>query len=143
MQALVSDNYIVKDAELLNKLIKVYYEGGESNFIFDKLPLSKSGRIDAGFTHKLSKILSPGEAYFISFNSRYHVMNRTDLLLDYMKHVRVDMQHSFMIRRISNESFSKLCLSSLRNNPRIQDYCLFKVDDVDYVYFKMSAIRYF
>lgn len=145
MQALVSDNYIVKDAELLfnNKLIKVYYEGGESDFIFDKLPLSKSDRIDAGFAHKLSKILSPEKAYFISFNSRHHVMNRTDLLMDYMKHVRVDMQHSFMIRRISNESFSKLCLSRLRNNPRIQDYCLFKVDDMDYVYFKMNAIRYF
>lgn len=144
-KALISNNYTVRRAELLeNKaILKLYYDNNECDLFYNEQPLLNVGSLAPDFAHKLSDKLSPRTAYMISFNSRYHLMNREELLEDYLNKVRPQMQNDYMIEKIKNENFEKLCLSRLQGNPRIDSYNIFTIDNTEYVYFKINAVRYY
>lgn len=48
-----------------------------------------------------------------------------------------------MIQKIKTENFENLCLSRSQGNPRIDSYNIFTIDNKEYVYFKINAVRYY
>lgn len=70
-------------------------------------------------------------------------MSREELLDDYLNKVRPQMQNDYMLKKIETENFEKLCLSRLQGNPQIDSYNIFTIDNTEYVYFKINAIRYY
>ncbi|GAA6115200.1 hypothetical protein [Apilactobacillus kunkeei] len=144
-KSLVSNNYTVRKAELLEhkSILKLHYDNNEYDLFYNEHPLLKVGSLTPDFAHKLSNKISSKTAYMISFNSRYHLMSREELLDDYLNKVRPQMQNDYMIQKIKTENFEKLCLSRLQGNPRIDSYNIFTIDNKEYVYFKINAVRYY
>ncbi|KOY71472.1 hypothetical protein RZ54_14080 (plasmid) [Apilactobacillus kunkeei] len=145
IRSLVSDYYTVKAAEVLEhgKILKVTYDNGDHDFFVNELPVFKVDMYTPDFANKLSKATTPDTAYMIVFNYRYHLKNRQGLIDDYLEKVPKNKQQLAVINRLKTESFEKLCLERLKDNPRIANYKIFKMDDQDFVFYKISAVRYY
>lgn len=145
IRSLVSDYYTVKAAETLEhgKILKVTYDNGDHDFFINELPVFKVDMYTPDFANKLSKATTPDTAYMIVFNYRYHLKNRQGLIDDYLEKVPKRQQQLSVINRLKTESFEKICLERLKNNPRIANYKIFKIDDQDFVFYKISAVRYY
>lgn len=145
IRSLVSDHYTVKAAESLEygKILKVTYDNGDHDFFINELPVFKVDMYTPYFANKLSKATSPDTAYMIVFNSRYHLKNRQGLIDDYLEKIPKNKQQLTVINRLKSESFEKLCLERLKDNSRISNYKIFKMDDQDFVFYKISAVRYY
>lgn len=145
LRALISDYYTVKSAEKIGdgKILKVTYDNDEEEIFISELPIFSADVFTPEFANKLSKATNPKTAYMIIFNYRYHLKDRNGLIKDYMDKVPKQRQTMSMIRTLQTESFEKLCLERLKNNPHIDDYKIFKMENRDFVFYKMSAVRYF
>lgn len=145
IRSLVSDYYTVKVAESLEhgKILRVTYDNGDHDFFVNELPFFKVDMFTPDFANKLSKATTPGTAYMIVFNHRYHLNNRQGLIDDYLERVPKNKQQLAVINRLKTESFEKLCLERLKGNPRISNYKIFKIDGQDFVFYKVSAVRYY
>ena len=145
IRSLVSNYYTVKAAEVLEhgKILKVTYDNGDHDFFVNELPVFKVDMYTPDFSNKLSKATTPDTAYMIVFNYRYHLKNRQGLIDDYLSKVPKNKQQLAVINRLKTESFEKLCLERLKDNPRIANYKIFKMDDQDFVFYKISAVRYY
>lgn len=145
IRSLVSDYYTVKVAKALEhgKILRVTYDNGDHDFFVNELPVLKVDIFTPDFANKLSKSTTPDTAYMIVFNYRYHLKNRQGLIDDYLEKVPKNKQQLAFINRLKTESFEKLCLERLKDNPRISNYKIFKIDGQDFVFYKISAVRYY
>lgn len=145
IRALVSNHYTIKEAEAIEdrKILKITYDNGDHDFFVNELPVFKVDMYTPDFAHKLSRATTPQIAYMIAFNYRYHLKNRQGLIDDYMDKIPKKEQKIAVIRKLRTENFEKNCLERLKGNPRIANYKIFNMDNEDYVFYKISAVRYY
>lgn len=145
IRALISNHYTVKEAETIEngKILKVTYDNGDHDFFVNEFPVFKVDMYTPDFAHKLSRATTPEIAYMIAFNYRYHLKNRQGLIDDYIEKIPKKDQKIAVIRKLRTENFEKICLERLKGNPRIANYKIFNMGNEDYVFYKISAVRYY
>lgn len=145
IRSMVSNHYTVKSAKVLydRTVVQVTYDNNDTEVFFDEFPITKAEKYYPDFVNKLSKVVTPETAYMIIFNYRYHLKDRQGLVDDYLENVPEKKQRKDIIDRLKNDDFEQVCLDRLENNSHISNYKIFKMDDKDFVFYKISAVRYY